>query len=207
MNGVIYIVGLIVVVMFILSFPRPALSSRTDHGHHHHHSRRSPSAVIGAAGPVRAGPVGRRHPSGALGAAPSRWCCSPSGPASAFRGFRQKNPSPMPGPRRRALAVTSALHAAITMASHVRRRRLPISGRMRMRGHPGTRRALRFRDCARTVFAVWALGIVIGGVAWPSSRRQRRVQDRRQGGRRPSAARPPRARPRITRRSARRPYP
>jgi len=116
-----------------------------------------PSAVIGTAGPVRSVQWGAVI-LGALGATAISMVLLTFG---AGLGLSATSAQPYAGASAKALAVISALYAAITMVAAFGAGGY-ITGRMRL---PATQELAEheFRDGAHG-FAVWALGIVIGGV-------------------------------------------
>jgi len=117
----------------------------------------APSAVIGAAGPVRSVQWGAVI-LGALGATAISMVLLTFG---AGLGLSAASAQPYAGASAKAIAVISALYAAITMVAAFGAGGY-ITGRMRL---PATQELAEheFRDGAHG-FAVWALGIVIGGV-------------------------------------------
>src|SRR6476661_519660 len=117
----------------------------------------APSAVIGAAGSVRSVQWGAVI-LGALGATAISMVLLTFG---AGLGLSATSAQPYAGASAKAIAVISALYAAITMVAAFGAGGY-ITGRMRL---PATQELAEheFRDGAHG-FAVWALGIVIGGV-------------------------------------------
>jgi len=117
----------------------------------------APAAVIGAAGPVRSVQWGAVI-LGALGATAISMVLLTFG---AGLGLSAASAQPYAGASAKALAVISALYAAITMVAAFGAGGY-VTGRMRL---PATEELAEheFRDGAHG-FAVWALGIVIGGV-------------------------------------------
>jgi len=117
----------------------------------------APAAVIGAAGPVRSVQWGAVI-LGALGATAISMVLLTFG---AGLGLSAASAQPYAGASAKAIAVISALYAAITMVAAFGAGGY-VTGRMRL---PATQELAEheFRDGAHG-FAVWALGIVIGGV-------------------------------------------
>ncbi|WP_428663176.1 hypothetical protein [Reyranella sp.] len=117
----------------------------------------APSAVIGAGGPVRSVQWGAVI-LGALGATAISMVLLTFG---AGLGLSAASAQPYAGASGKAIAVISALYLAITMVAAFGAGGY-ITGRMRL---PATQELAEheFRDGAHG-FAVWALGIVIGGV-------------------------------------------
>jgi len=117
----------------------------------------APSAVIGATGPVRSVQWGAVI-LGALGATAISMVLLTFG---AGLGLSATSAQPYAGASTKALAVISALYVAITMVAAFGAGGY-VTGRMRL---PATQELAEheFRDGAHG-FAVWALGIVIGGV-------------------------------------------
>jgi hypothetical protein len=117
----------------------------------------APAAVIGAAGPVRSVQWGAVI-LGALGATAISMVLLTFG---AGLGLSATSAQPYAGASAKAIAVISALYAAITMVAAFGAGGY-VTGRMRL---PATQELAEheFRDGAHG-FAVWALGIVIGGV-------------------------------------------
>jgi len=117
----------------------------------------APAAVVGAAGPVRSVQWGAVI-LGALGATAISMVLLTFG---AGLGLSAASAQPYAGASAKALAVISALYAAITMVAAFGAGGY-VTGRMRL---PATEELAEheFRDGAHG-FAVWALGIVIGGV-------------------------------------------
>lgn len=117
----------------------------------------APSAVVGAAGPVRSVQWGAVI-LGALGATAISMVLLTFG---AGLGLSATSAQPYAGASAKALAVISALYVAITMVAAFGAGGY-VTGRMRL---PATEELAEheFRDGAHG-FAVWALGIVIGGV-------------------------------------------
>jgi hypothetical protein len=116
-----------------------------------------PAAVIDAAGPVRSVQWGAVI-LGALGATAISMVLLTFG---AGLGLSAASAQPYAGASAKAIAVISALYAAITMVAAFGAGGY-ITGRMRL---PATQELAEheFRDGAHG-FAVWALGIVIGGI-------------------------------------------
>ncbi len=116
-----------------------------------------PSAVIGAEGPVRSVQWGAVI-LGALGATAISMVLLTFG---AGLGLSATSAQPYAGASAKALAVISALYLAITMVAAFGAGGY-VTGRMRL---PATQELAEheFRDGAHG-FAVWALGVVIGGV-------------------------------------------
>jgi hypothetical protein len=117
----------------------------------------APAAVIGGAGPVRSVQWGAVI-LGALGATAISMVLLTFG---AGLGLSATSAQPYAGASAKAIAVISALYAAITMVAAFGAGGY-VTGRMRL---PATQELAEheFRDGAHG-FAVWALGIVIGGV-------------------------------------------
>jgi hypothetical protein len=117
----------------------------------------APSAVVGATGPVRSVQWGAVI-LGALGATAISMVLLTFG---AGLGLSATSAQPYAGASAKALAVISALYVAITMVAAFGAGGY-VTGRMRL---PATQELAEheFRDGAHG-FAVWALGIVIGGV-------------------------------------------
>jgi hypothetical protein len=117
----------------------------------------APAAVIDAAGPVRSVQWGAVI-LGALGATAISMVLLTFG---AGLGLSAASAQPYAGASAKAIAVISALYAAITMVAAFGAGGY-ITGRMRL---PATQELAEheFRDGAHG-FAVWALGIVIGGI-------------------------------------------
>jgi hypothetical protein len=117
----------------------------------------APSAIIGAAGSVRSVQWGAVI-LGALGATAISMVLLTFG---AGLGLSAASAQPYAGASAKAIAVISALYAAITMVAAFGAGGY-VTGRMRL---PATQELAEheFRDGAHG-FAVWALGIVIGGV-------------------------------------------
>jgi hypothetical protein len=117
----------------------------------------APSAVLGATGPVRSVQWGAVI-LGALGATAISMVLLTFG---AGLGLSAASAQPYAGASAKAIAVISALYAAITMVAAFGAGGY-VTGRMRL---PATQELAEheFRDGAHG-FAVWALGIVIGGV-------------------------------------------
>lgn len=117
----------------------------------------APAAVIGAAGPVRSVQWGAIV-LGALGATAISMVLLTFG---AGLGLSATSAQPYAGASGKAIAVISALYVAITMVAAFGAGGY-VTGRMRL---PATQELAEheFRDGAHG-FAVWALGIVIGGI-------------------------------------------
>ena len=117
----------------------------------------APAAVVDAAGPVRSVQWGAVI-LGALGATAISMVLLTFG---AGLGLSAASAQPYAGASAKAIAVISALYAAITMVAAFGAGGY-VTGRMRL---PATQELAEheFRDGAHG-FAVWALGIVIGGV-------------------------------------------
>ncbi len=117
----------------------------------------APAAVLGAAGSVRSVQWGAVI-LGALGATAISMVLLTFG---AGLGLSAASAQPYAGASAKAIAVISALYAAITMVAAFGAGGY-VTGRMRL---PATQELAEheFRDGAHG-FAVWALGIVIGGV-------------------------------------------
>jgi len=117
----------------------------------------APSAVVGPSGPARSVQWGAVI-LGALGATAISMVLLTFG---AGLGLSAASAQPYAGASAKALAVISALYAAITMVAAFGAGGY-VTGRMRL---PATQELAEheFRDGAHG-FAVWALGIVIGGI-------------------------------------------
>lgn len=117
----------------------------------------APASVVGAAGPVRSVQWGAVI-LGALGATAISMVLLTFG---AGLGLSAASAQPYAGASAKALAVISALYAAITMVAAFGAGGY-VTGRMRLPATPELAEH-EFRDGAHG-FAVWALGIVLGGI-------------------------------------------